>query len=239
MSKHILIVDDDTLLRRSVAFHLKQAGYRTSTAACAEDAIALASRDLVDLILLDIGLDGMDGLEALSHFRDMLQVPVIFLTARRRELDEIVGMSLGADDYITKPFDMDVVLVHIKAVLRRLNRQTTTTPYPPAITLGDLHIDPAAHEITIAGTPIEMRPREFDLLYVLAQNAGRVVSVDDLLTRVWGAEFAGETQVVYVNIRWLRERIEKDPDHPQRILTVRGIGYKLEPVGIEASIQLT
>ena len=233
MSKNILIVDDDTLLRRSVAFHLEQAGYHAKTAANAEDALALASREPMDLVLLDIGLPGMDGLEALNYFREVVHVPVIFLTARRRELDEVVGMSLGADDYITKPFNMDVVLVHIKAVLRRTTNPAVPTNYPPAITLGDLYIDPAAHKITIAGEPKELRPREFDLLYTLAQNAGHVISVDNLLTRVWGAEFAGELQVVYVNIRWLRERIEEDPEHPQRIITVRGIGYKLEPVGVE------
>jgi DNA-binding response OmpR family regulator len=229
MAKHIILVDDDALLRRSLAFSLNEAGYRASTAATAEDALALAARDQPDLVLLDIGLPGMDGLDALHHFQERLGVPVIFLTARRRELDEVLGLELGADDYITKPFDQDVLLARIKAVLRRTQSEL---PAPDRaqhpLVVGDLIIDPFAHTVTLKGLPLELPPREFDLLHTLALNAGRVLSVDELLRRVWGAEYIGEPQVVYVHVRWLREKLEDDPHQPRRIVTVRGVGYKLE-----------
>ena len=228
MARHILIVDDDALMRRSVSLHLEQNGYRAGTAATAEDALALARRDRPDLILLDIGLPGMDGLQAIRHFqRDMDDVPVIFVTARRRELDTILGLEMGADDYITKPFNLDILLAHVKAILRRAERGTTGQPPSDALIVGDLHIDPAAHEVTIDGRPIALTAKEFAVLHTLALDAGKVVSTEDILSRVWGAEFMGEPQVVYVNIRWLREKIESDPNQPRRIVNVRGVGYKL------------
>lgn len=226
MSKRILVVDDDALLRRSLAFNLERAGYTVSTAAAAEDALAVARLEPPDLVLLDIGLPGMDGLDALRNLRAQADVPVIFLTARRRQLDEVLGLELGADDYITKPFDIDVLLARIKVVLRRSVSPAPTTP-PPPLVVGELVIDTAAHSVTRRGQPVELAPREFDLLAALAQEAGRVLSVDELLARVWGAEYVGEPQVVYVHIRWLREKLEDDPQHPQRIITVRGVGYKL------------
>ncbi|GAB4407312.1 MAG: DNA-binding response regulator [Anaerolineae bacterium] len=230
MSSHILIVDDDALLRRSLAFNLEQAGYRCSTAATAEDALAMAQRDRPDLVLLDISLPGMDGLEALRHFQGTVGCPVIFLTARRRELDEILGLELGADDYITKPFSTDLLLAHIKAVLRRAAHAGASAARTDALQVGDLCIDPLAHTVTLGGRPIELAPRTFDLLYVLALNAGRVLAAEDLLSQVWGAEYEGEPQVLYVHIRWLREKLEQDPSNPRRIVTVRGVGYKLVPV---------
>ena len=228
MTKHILAVDDDALLRRSLAFNLEQAGYRVSTAGTAEDALAQSRLDPPDLVLLDIGLPGMDGLDALRNLRREVDVPVIFITARRRELDEVLGLELGADDYVTKPFDIDILLARIKAVMRRTGRAGAVSSLElEPLVVGDLVIDPGAHTVTLAGQPVELAPREFDLLAALAQEAGRVLSVDDLLARVWGAEYVGEPQVVYVHIRWLREKLEADPQHPQRIVTVRGVGYKL------------
>jgi DNA-binding response OmpR family regulator len=229
MAKHILLVDDDTLLRRSLSLHLEQAGYRASTAATAEDALALSERDRPDLILLDVGLPGMDGLEALRHFHKSMDTPVIFVTARRRELDTILGLELGADDYITKPFNPDVLLAHIKAVLRRSSRQTISPDESVRLHVGDLVIDPGAHTVTVSDKPVDLTGREFALLHTLALEAGKIISTDDLITRVWGAEFIGEPQVVYVHIRWLREKIETDPDDPKRIINVRGVGYKLVP----------
>jgi len=226
---HILVVDDDTLLRRSLGLQLEQAGFRASTAESAEDAIPLARRDPPDLILLDIGLPGMDGLDALKIFQDEMDIPVIFLTARRRELDTILGLELGADDYITKPFNPDILIAHIKAVLRRTNKESVSRNTETIVQVGDLVVDPAAHSVEIAGDQIELSVREFALLHALALEPGLVISVDDLLTRVWGAEFIGEPQVVYVHIRWLREKIEDDPKHPKRLLNVRGVGYKLIP----------
>lgn len=229
MAAHILVVDDDVLLRRSLSISLERAGYRVSTAASAEDAIGLARRDRPDLVILDIGLPGIDGLEALRLFQPQINIPVIFLTARRRELDEVLGLELGAEDYVTKPFDQDVLLARIKVVLRRSQSNSPVTTGSSPLVIGDLTIDPGAHTVTVKGNPLELPPREFDLLHALALEAGHVVSVDDLLVRVWGAEYAGESQVVYVHVRWLREKLEEDPYNPRRVVTVRGVGYKLEP----------
>jgi len=208
MAVRILMVDDDELLRRSLAFTLEQAGFLVDTAASSEDALAISAQKRPDLVLLDIMLPGMDGVAALRQFRDDLGLPVIFLTARRRELDQILGLELGAEDYITKPFNPDVLVARIHAVLRRVN--------PP---------QPAA-----AGQEIVLTAKEFDLLHALALEPNHVLAIDQLLSRVWGAEYTGEPQIVYVHMRWLREKVEEDPERPQRILTVRGKGYKLVPL---------
>jgi len=224
--KQILIVDDDALMRRSLALSLEGAGYRAETATSAEEALEAVAARRPDLVLLDIGLPGIDGLEALRLLRQRLDAPVIFVTARRRELDEILGLELGADDYVTKPFDTDVLLARIRAVLRRA-RRAPAERRPAPIEVGDLRIDPGAHTVSVRGEEVSLAPREFDLLLALAQEAGRVVPIDDLLQRVWGAEYVGEPQVVYVHIRWLREKLERDPQRPRMIVTVRGVGYKL------------
>jgi DNA-binding response OmpR family regulator len=236
MAKHILLVDDDALMRRSLALNLEEAGYRASTAADAETAFEVVKRDPPDLILLDIGLPGMDGLDALREFEQAsrlnhhVNIPIIFLTARRRELDQALGLELGADDYVTKPFDLNVLLARIKAVLRRFEQTSPATSVSGSLEIGDLMIDPAAHTVTVAGLPVDLSPLEFGLLHALALKIGHVVSIDDLLNQVWGAEYVGEPQIVYVHMRWLRQKIETDPQKPQRIVTVRGVGYKLEPI---------
>ncbi len=230
MTKHILLVDDDALFRRSLTFNLEQAGYRVTAAANAESALAISQRDRPDLVLLDIGLPAMDGLEAFRHFQNLVVAPVIFVTARQRGLDEVLGLELGADDYITKPFELDVLLARVKAVLRRATRlDISSPPASGTLVVGDLTVNPTAHTVTVAGKPVELPPREFDLLYTLALHAGNVVSTDELLAQVWGAEYDGESQTVYVHVRWLREKLEDDPHNPRRIVTVRGVGYRLEP----------
>lgn len=231
MAKHILIVDDDALMRRSLAFNLEQAGFHASTAESAETALSQVRLDRPDLVLLDISLPLMDGLDAMRQLKNQFDLPVIFVTARRRELDEALGLELGGDDYITKPFDFNVLVAHIKAVLRRFERTTSS----PAISsnkplvVGELVVDPESHKVVLSGKSIELPRREFDLLHALAMQPGRVFTVDELLGTVWGAEFIGQPQVVYVHIRWLREKIEQDASHPRRIQTVRGVGYKMVP----------
>ena len=236
MPEHVLLIDDDALLRRSLAFNLQQAGYRVSTAAEAEDGLALARRDHADLVLLDIGLPGMDGFDALLEFRKQWNTPVILLTARVRERDQVLGLELGADDYVCKPFDLDVLLARTKAVLRRSQRTNGGLLDPVVLRVGDLVVDPAAHVVTVGGVVVDLPPREFNLLHALALQAGHVISTEDLLAQVWGAEYAGEPQVIYVHIRWLREKLEADPNHPCRIVSVRGIGYKLEPQAAPCSV---
>jgi DNA-binding response OmpR family regulator len=216
-------------MRRSLAFHVEQAGYRVHTAANAEDAISFIRKSPPDLVILDIGLPGMDGLDALREIKAHDNLPVIFLTGRRRELDEVLGLELGADDYITKPFDVDVVLAHIKAVLRRAEKDPQRGKPNHVLVVGDLQVDPQAHTVICAGRSIDLSPREFDLLALLATQPEKVFSTEEILAQVWGAEFVGQPQVVYVHIRWLRQKLESDPDHPQRILTVRSVGYKLVP----------
>ena len=162
MTAHILLVDDDDLLRRSLAFNLEKAGYRVSTAANAEDALALAQRDTPELLILDIGLPGMDGLEALRQYRQRASVPVIFLTARRRQFDQVLGLELGADDYVTKPFALEVLLARIRALLRRAQSPTASGEMA-ALQVGDLTIDPLAHTLTRRGRAVTLTPREFDL----------------------------------------------------------------------------
>ena len=232
MAKHILVVDDDALLRRSLAFNLEQAGFHASTAESAETALSQVRLEKPDLILLDIGLPGLDGLDAMRQFKEQYDLPVIFITARRRELDEALGLELGGDDYVTKPFDFNVLVAHIKAVLRRYERlksapSTLGTSDHESLVVGDLMVDPATRTVTLNGKPVELPRREFDLLHALALQPGRVFTVDELLGTVWGAEFIGQPQVVYVHIRWLREKIEQRPNRPRRIVTVRGVGYKL------------
>ncbi len=227
MAKTILVVDDDALMRRSLAASLGQTGYSVLTAATGENALEEVARRAPDLVLLDVGLPGMDGMETLRAMRrHQPNLPVILVTGRRRELDEIVGLEMGADDYVTKPFDMDVLLAHIKAVMRR-TQTPTTPPSQSPISVGTLHIDPAAREVRVDGRTVDLAPKEFDLLLTLAQHAGRVLSLDELLERVWGPEWIGESQTLYVHVRWLREKIEDDPAHPRRLITVRGTGYKL------------
>lgn len=238
MAKQILIVDDDSLMRRSLSIRLEDAGYVPCEAATGEDALDLVRTSSPDLVLLDIGLPGMDGLETLRAIqRELGEVPVIFVTAHRRELDEIVGLELGADDYITKPFDMDVLLAHIKAVLRRTNALSDSMlsngkPGQPAdetlvVTVGDIRIDRAAHTVHVGEQLVELTLKEYELLLALARSPGQVLSADELLNQVWGAEWVGESQTIYVHVHWLREKVEEDPDHPRRLLTVRGVGYKL------------
>jgi DNA-binding response OmpR family regulator len=231
MAKHILIVDDDALMRRSLAFNLEQAGFHASTADSAESALSQVQLEKPDLVLLDINLPAMDGLDAMHKFKDQFDLPIIFVTARRRELDEALGLELGGDDYITKPFDFNVLVAHIKAVLRRFERVPSSlddgTKEP--LVVGSMVVDPKSHAVTLSGKPIELPRREFDLLHALALQPGRVFTVDELLGTVWGAEFVGQPQVVYVHIRWLREKIEHIANRPKRIVTVRGVGYKLVP----------
>jgi len=226
----ILVVDDDRLMRRSLSIGLQDAGYRTETASSGEEALAKARLIRPQLVLLDIGLPGIDGLETLRALQQSLDAPVIFVTARRRELDEIVGLELGADDYVTKPFDIDVLLARVKAVLRRAAAEEGRGGAEiPLLIVGDLELDRAAHRVKVGGRSVALTPKEFQLLAFLATRAGEVVPVADILSNVWGPDWVGEMQTVYVHIRWLRTKIEEDATHPRRIHTVRGVGYRLTP----------
>jgi DNA-binding response OmpR family regulator len=227
---HILVVDDDPLVCKGLKFNLEQAGYQASTASTAHTALELAGRHAFDAAILDIGLPDDNGLDLCKTLKTKQDIPVIFLTARRRELDEIVGLEVGADDYITKPFSADVLLAHLRAVLRRIAKPTLeplAMEHP--ITVGPFELNPISHTAHKNDTPLDLAPREFDLLHMFMSHPERAFTSDELVEGVWGVEFVGEPQVLYVQVRSLRMKIEDDPSNPIHILTLRGVGYKFMP----------
>ncbi|NJN96348.1 MAG: response regulator transcription factor [Anaerolineales bacterium] len=221
----ILVVDDDALLRRSLKYRLEREGYTAITVENGEEAVSMARSDPPDLILLDIGLPDRDGLEIARTLQRELSVPLIFLTGRSQENDIVIGLELGAEDYVTKPFGMRELLARIRVVLRRMTRESIQPADDPLV-VGDVWLDPGGREVRVRGEPVDLPPKEFELLRLLLANAGTVLTTNYLLDAVWGEEFAGAVQVLYVHIGWLRERIEPNPRRPQYIQTARGVGYK-------------
>ena len=226
MTIKILLVDDDALLRRSVQYQLAREGYSLYTAENGADALAVARTIKPDLILLDIGLPDYNGLDLGRMIHHELNTPLIFLTARNQEIDIVVGLELGAEDYITKPFGMRELIARVRVVLRRVAHEPSAPTREPLV-VGDLMLDPNTHEVRVRGKGVDLPRKEFELLRLLMANAGTVLATNYLLDAVWGAEFAGAVQVLYVHIGWLRKQIEEDPHAPRYLQTVRGIGYKL------------
>jgi DNA-binding response OmpR family regulator len=220
MSK-ILIVEDDLNLMEALKYNVRKEGHDTIS-----EALEVARKEKPDLILLDIMLPKMSGFEVCRILRKEMNVPILILTARDDEVDKVVGLDLGADDYMTKPFSMRELLARIRAMLRR--REIQAPAVETALKLGDIEIDIAHHVINKAGQTLNLTPKEFDLLTFLAKNKGLVFSRDQLLEKVWGYNYSGDTRTVDVHVRWLREKIEDDPDVPKRLITIRGVGYKLE-----------
>jgi two-component system response regulator RegX3 len=225
MTIRILVVDDDALVRRSLKYRLEREGYTVATAETGDEALACARRDQLDLIVLDIGLPDRDGLDVARVIQREMNVPIIFLTGRGRETDVVVGLELGAEDYVTKPFRMRELLARIRVVLRRAAHAVVVTLEEP-LAVGEIWLDPKAHEVRVRGKPVDLPPKEFELLRLLIMNAGTVLPTNYLLDAVWGDDFGGAVQILYVHIGWLREHIEPDPRHPHYIQTVRGVGYK-------------
>jgi two-component system response regulator RegX3 len=225
MTTKILLVDDDALIRRSVKYRLEREGYSVLTAEDGQQALTLARADPPDLILLDIGLPDHNGLDLARTLRHELATPIIFLTARNQETDIVVGLELGAEDYITKPFGMRELLARVRVVLRRVAHEPMPVTDEP-LSLGGITLDARSHEVTVRGEAVELPPKEFELLRLLMANAGTVLSTNYLLDAVWGEEFAGAVQVLYVHMGWLRKLIEEDSRQPRFIQTVRGVGYK-------------
>jgi two-component system OmpR family response regulator len=228
----VLIVEDDETLRSVLRYNLIKEGYETIIAGDGVQAVDLARQEKPDLIILDLMLPKMDGLEVCRVLRKEMIVPILMLTARAEEIDKIVGLEMGADDYLTKPFSMRELLARVRAMLRRTEMMRRTardeTADLPVIHIGKLEIDPSRHSILKAGQPLELTPKEFDLLVFLARNRGQVFNRDTLLAKVWGYDYAGDTRTVDVHMRWLREKVEDDPDSPKLLITLRGVGYKLE-----------
>lgn len=231
MPKKILVIDDEPMIVESVSYNLKQEGYDVMTATDGETGLKLAETGNFDLILLDLMLPGMDGMEVCRTIRKTSEIPIIMLTAKEGEIDRVLGLELGADDYVIKPFSMRELMARVKRVLKRTAIGTEAdgakaTGRGGAIVSGRLQIDLLGHEVTVNGETVNLSSKEFELLKILASHPGQVLTREQLLDLVWGNDFYGDSRTVDVHIRWLREKIEADPGNPEFILTVRGVGYK-------------
>ena len=229
----VLIVEDDRNLLEVLKYNLAKEGYSVVTATDGVQALDVARIEKPDLIILDIMLPRLDGFEVCRILRREMTTPILMLTAKAEETDKVVGLELGADDYMTKPFSMREFLARIKAMMRRAEivktgESSAKEAAAAIIEVGELEIDFARHTVSRSGTLIDLSPKEFDLLAFLAKNREQVFSRDQLLEKVWGYDYAGDTRTVDVHIRWLRQKIESDPANPKHLLTVRGIGYKFE-----------
>jgi two-component system, OmpR family, response regulator RegX3 len=223
----ILVVEDEPSLVDALEFALVAEGFEVVHSGDGREALALFERERPDLVLLDVMLPGLSGTEVCRQIRATSAAPVIMLTARDAEVDKVVGLELGADDYVTKPFSVRELTARIRAVLRRRGEWDDGDLDAPLEAAG-VRVDTARHEVTVRGTPVALPPKEFALLELLVRNAGRVLTRDVLIDRVWGPDYVGDTKTLDVHVKRLRDRIERNPHQPELIVTVRGVGYKLD-----------
>ena len=234
MTEKILIVEDEPSLQETLAYTLTRQGFDVFSVGDGEEALSAARKYHPDLVLLDIMLPKLDGFEVCRILRQEMSVPILMLTARDGEVDRVLGLEMGADDYLTKPFSMRELLARVRAIFRRiqiehdLDLEEKLTPENGTIVSEDLTIDLVRGEVSLEDQVLTMKPKEFDLLHFLVAHQGQMLSRDAILDRVWGWDFSGGSRTVDVHIRWLRKKIEKDPSNPQRIVTVRGMGYRFE-----------
>jgi len=221
----ILVVEDEPSLVEALEFALTSEGFEVIVATDGGEALPMFERERPDLVLLDLMLPGTPGTEVCRQIRATSQTPVIMLTARDAEIDKVVGLELGADDYVTKPFSTRELVARIRAVLRRGGDWETVDVDAPIESAG-VRVDPDRHEVSVRGARVDMPPKEFALLELLVRNAGRVLTRDILIDRIWGSDYFGDTKTLDVHVKRLRGRIERDPRQPELILTVRGVGYK-------------
>jgi DNA-binding response OmpR family regulator len=224
MARTVLVVEDEPTVRETLAESLVEDGLRVTTAADGPQALERFRADKPDLVLLDLMLPGMSGIEVCRVLRAESSVPILMLTARDSELDKVLGLELGADDYVTKPFSLHELQARIRALLRRVEAPQSGTA-PRTIELGPVQVDLAGHRILRDGEALPVKPKAFELLAFLIRNAGQVFSREQLLEKVWGYDYAGETRTVDVHVHWLRKRIEDDVANPHYVQTVRGVGY--------------
>jgi len=229
MARTILVVDDEPTLRETLAEVLEADGFRVVTAADGPEALVRFRAEQPDLIVLDLMLPGLSGIEVCRIVRAESDVPILMLTAKSSEVDKVVGLELGADDYVTKPFSLRELSARIRALLRR--SEPPGGEPPTSVELGDVVVDLAGHRVLRAGRPVPLKPKAFELLAFLLRNPGQVFTRDQLLERVWGYEYGGETRTVDVHVHWLRAVIEPDPAEPRFVQTVRGVGYVLRGPG--------
>jgi two-component system OmpR family response regulator len=229
MADKILVVEDDLNLLATLRYNLRKEGYDVVTAADGAEALETARREKPDLLVLDVMLPKLSGLEVCRILRSEMPVPILMLTAKTDETDKIIGLGIGADDYMTKPFSVRELLARIAAMLRRVKiMQQYTEEKETVLRHHGIEIDPASHTVKNRGKAVELNPKEFDLLTLFIKNKGLVLSREQILEKVWGYDYAGDTRTVDVHVRWLREKIEDDPQKAKLILTVRGSGYKME-----------
>ena len=222
----VLIVEDEESFSEALSFMLKREGYEVEVAADGNKAVELFDRNGADLLLLDLMLPGMSGTEVCKHIRAKSSVPIIILSAKDGEIDKVVGLELGADDYVTKPFSSRELLARVKAVLRRHGEVEELLP--STIEEGPVRIDLDRHVVSVRGEQVPMPLKEFDLLEFLVRNAGRVMTRNQLIDRIWGADYVGDTKTLDVHIKRLRAKVEVDPANPVHLLTVRGLGYRYQ-----------
>jgi DNA-binding response OmpR family regulator len=222
----ILLVEDDELIVESVRYGLEQTGYRVLTALDGATGLALARKEQPDIVLLDVMLPVLDGFQVCRTLRNESKVPIIMLTARGEEPDKVIGLELGADDYVVKPFGMRELVARIRAQLRRVEMATEADEAGSTVRVGAVTLDLDQHRVTKAGRPVELRPKEFELLAVLMSQPGHAFERGELLDAVWGVDWIGDTRTLDVHIRRLRQALEDDPGDPRYISTVRGRGYR-------------
>jgi DNA-binding response OmpR family regulator len=225
-ARTILVVEDEASLASTLSYNLRKSGFNVVSAADGLEGLHVARRDRPDVIVLDLMLPKMDGLEVCRRVRAESDVPILMLTAKSEELDKVVGLEMGADDYLTKPFSMRELMARVRALLRRAGGREPAED-GSRIVVGDIALDIRGRTVQRHGREVALKPKEFDLLFFLAKNAGQVFSREQLLEHVWGYDFFGGSRTVDVHIRWLREKLEERPAQPRHILTVRGVGYKL------------
>ncbi len=227
-SSKILVVEDDPDLLETLKYNLKKESYTVVTAVDGEQALEAARKEKPDLIILDVMLPKLNGFEVCRILRKDMTVPVLMLTAKASETDRVVGLEIGADDYVTKPFSMRELIARIRAMLRRTKIAAEQPDSEALLKIGDIELDISRHTASKRKVALDLTPKEFDLLVFLARHKGLVFSREQLLEKVWGYDYAGDTRTVDVHIRWLREKIEDLPNEPKLLVTVRGVGYKLE-----------
>jgi two-component system response regulator RegX3 len=223
----ILIVEDEASFSEALAFLLGKEGFVVDTASTGTEALEKFSRNEFDLILLDLMLPEISGIEVCRTIRTQSQVPIIMLTAKDTEIDKVVGLELGADDYVTKPYSRSELVARIRAVLRRGNSAVSEAE-TGILSVANIRMDIDRHQVSVEGKPIALPLKEFELLEFLMRNAGRVLTRNQLIDRVWGSDYVGDTKTLDVHIKRLRAKVEKDPANPTLIQTVRGLGYKIE-----------
>jgi len=224
----VLVVEDDETLRFALAHNLKREGYTVLQAARGDDALALAREDPPDLIVLDVMLPGIDGIQVCRLLRRDTDVPIIMLTALGGESDRVAGLDIGADDYMAKPFGVRELMARIRALLRRSGPRGVPDAVPSLIVSGDIALDHDRREVKRGASLLSLKPKEYDLLLFFLQHPGRLFSREQILDEVWGYDFYGGPRTVDVHVRWLRQKIEDDPGEPKRLRTVRGSGYLFE-----------